>query len=298
MGAAIRLGYLTPQPDDTIEQAVTLAANSDVALIFAGLNNEWDSEGFDRSDLALPGRQNELIRRVAAANKRTVVVLNTGSAVTMPWLDQVAAVMEAWYPGQECGNAIADIIFGAVNPSGKLPQTFPMKLADNPSYLNFPAENGKLYYGEGIFVGYRYYDEKQITPLFPFGFGLSYTTFAYSNLRLSTQHLDPDQTLRVEIDITNTGTRAGKEIVQLYIHDQQARLRRPQKELKAFAKVTLEAGESQTLTISLDRSALAYYDDQLKSWIAEAGTFTVLLGSSSQHIHQTASFTLNETTQY
>ena len=159
--------------------------------------------------------------------------------------------MQAWYPGQECGNAIADVLFGDINPSGKLPQTFPVRLEDNPAYLDFPGENGKVYYGEGLFVGYRYYDKKKIAPLFPFGFGLSYTTFSYSSLRLSAQEIGPDDTLQVSVDITNTGQRAGKEIVQLYVRDEQASLQRPEKELKAFAKVQLEPGERKTVTLSI-----------------------------------------------
>src|SRR5436309_14842075 len=180
--------------------------------------------------MELPGQQNALVEQVAAANPRTIVVLNTGSPITMPWLDKVAAVVQAWYPGQECGNAIADVLFGDVTPSGKLPQTFPVRLKDNPTYLDFPGENGKVYYGEGLFVGYRYYDKRRIAPLFPFGFGLSYTTFSYSHLRLSAQQIGPDDTLHVSVDVTNTGQRAGKEIVQLYGHDEQASLQRPEKE--------------------------------------------------------------------
>src|SRR2546430_9924927 len=211
--------------------------------------------------MELPGKQDALIEQVAAANPRTIVVLNAGSPITMPWLDQVAAVVQAWYPGQECGNAIADVLFGDTTPSGKLPQTFPVRLEDNPAYLNFPGENGKVYYGEGLFVGYRYYDKKHIAPLFPFGFGLSYTTFSYGPLSLSAQEINPDDTLQVSVDVTNTGLRAGKEVVQLYVRDKQARLQRPEKELKAFAKVHLEPGESKTVTLSIGRDALAYYDD-------------------------------------
>src|SRR5262249_49448246 len=149
--------------------------------------------------------------------KNTVVILNTGSPISMSWLDQVAAVVEAWYPGQECGNAIADVLFGAVNPSGKLSETFPKRLQDNPAYINYPGENGQVHYGEGIFVGYRYYEKKQIETLFPFGFGLSYTTFHYDSLSLSASTLHPSETLSVSIDITNTGKRAGQEVVQLYV---------------------------------------------------------------------------------
>jgi beta-glucosidase len=230
--------------------------------------------------------------------KSTVVVLNSGSAVAMPWLDQVAAVLQAWYPGQECGNAIADVLFGAVNPSGKLTQTFPVRLEDTPAYLNFPGENGKVYYGEGLFVGYRYYEKKRVAPLFPFGFGLSYTTFAYSNLRLSAREVAPDDTLSVSIDITNTDQLPGKEVVQVYVRNRVSRLQRPDKELKSFAKVALEPGECRTVTLTLDRTSLAYYDDQARQWVAEAGEFDVLVGASSQDIRATDSFVLTETVQY
>ena len=296
--AAVRLGVLPPVPADAIGRAVRLAAASDVAIVCVGFGGEWQSEGFDRPDMELPGKQNALVEQVATANPRTIVVLNTGSPITMPWLDKVAAVVQAWYPGQECGNAIADVLFGDVTPSGKLPQTFPVRVEDNPAYLNFPGENGKVYYGEGLFVGYRYYDKKRIAPLFPFGFGLSYTTFGYSPLRLSTQEINPDDTLQVSVDVTNTGQRAGQEVVQLYVRDMQARLQRPEKELKAFAKVHLEPGECKTITLSIERSALAYYDDLAHQWVAEAGEFEVLVGASSQDIRATAPFVLTDSSSW
>jgi beta-glucosidase len=296
--AALRLGLLAPQPADLVERAVALAARSDVALVFASLSSDWDSEGFDRADLELPGNQNELIAQVGAANPNTVVVLNAGSAVTMPWLDQVAAVVQAWYPGQEAGNAIADVLFGDVNPSGKLPQTFPARLADNPSYLNFPGENGKVLYGERLFVGYRYYDKKGIAPLFPFGFGLSYTTFDYGELQLSATDIGPGEILEVSIDVRNTGSRGGQEVVQVYVREAEARLQRPEKELKAFAKVALEPGERKTVTLPLTRESLAYFDDRAREWVAEAGTFEVLVGASSQDIRAVTSFELTETARW
>jgi len=296
--AAVRLGVLPPVPADAIERAARLAAASDVAIVCVGFGGDWQSEGFDRPDMELPGKQHALVEQVAAANPRTVVVLNTGSPITMPWLSSVAAVVQAWYPGQECGNAIADVLFGDVTPSGKLPQTFPVRLEDTPAYLNFPGENGKVYYGEGLFVGYRYYDKKHIAPLFPFGFGLSYTTFSYSPPRLSAQQIGPDDTLQVSVDVTNTGPRAGKEVVQLYMRDEQARLQRPEKELKAFAKVHLEPGECKTVTLSLGRDALAYYDDLAHEWIAEAGEFEILVGSSSQNIRATAMFVLTASSRW
>lgn len=293
--AGVRLGHLPPIGADAIERAAALAARSDVALIFAGLNGEWESEGFDRPDMELVGAQNALIDAVAAANPNTVVVLQTGSPVTMPWLERVAAVIQAWYPGQECGNAIADVLFGDVNPSGKLPQTFPRRLKDNPAYINYPGENGRVRYGEGIFVGYRYYEKKDIAPLFPFGFGLSYTSFAYANLRLSADAIAPAEVLEVLVDVTNTGRRAGQEVVQLYIRDVESRVLRPVKELKAFAKVALEPGATTTVRFTLDRTALAFWDDSRHAWMAEAGTFEVLVGASSQDIRLQASFQLTDT---
>ncbi len=295
---AVRLGCRLPMPADAIERAAVLAAVSDVAIVCVGFGGDWQSEGFDRKSLALPGKQDTLIEQVAAANPRTIVVLNTGSPITMPWLAQVAAVVQAWYPGQECGNAIADVLFGDTNPSGKLPQTFPVRLEDTPTYLDFPGENGKVYYGEGLFVGHRYYEKKNVAPLFPFGFGLSYTTFSYSSLRLGAQEIGPDETVQVAIDITNTGQRTGKEIVQVYVRDERASLQRPEKELKAFAKVRLEPGERKTVTLSLGRDALAYYDDLAHEWVAEAGEFEVLVGASSQDIRARATFILTSTVRW
>ncbi len=289
---AFRLGCLEPQPTDKIERAVALAAQCDVALIFGGLSGEWDSEGFDRQNLELTPAQNDLIQRVAAANPNTVVVLNTGSAVTMPWLGQVAALLQASYPGQEAGNAIADILFGDVNPSGKLSQTYPVRIEDTPPYLNFPNDNGKAVYGERIFAGYRYYDAKKVEPLFPFGYGLSYTTFAYENVRLSAAAHDLSYPLEVLVDVVNTGTRAGQEVVQVYVHDCAAKVMRPEKELKAFGKVWLQPGERQTVRLSLNRAAFAFFDDVAHQWVAEVGAFDILLGASSRDIRGSASFTL------
>lgn len=294
----LRVGVTRPLGDDAIERAVELAAASDVALLFVGLNGEWDSEGADRPHMGLAGRQDELIARVAATNPQTIVVLQTGGPISMPWLDDVAGVLEAWYPGQECGNAIADVLFGAINPSGKLPQTFPARLEDNPAYGNYPGEHGRVQYAEGIFIGYRHYEQQQIAPLFPFGFGLSYTSFAYDNLQLSTNSISPDERLTVTVDVSNSGQRAGQEIVQLYVRDEHAGVARPPKELKGFAKVELAPGEIKTVTLELDRRSLAYWDDTQHAWIAEAGTFAVLLGSSSQDIRAQTTFELTETASF
>ncbi len=296
--AVFRLGYLPPVATDAIERAARLAAQSDIALVFVGTNGDWESEGHDRDDLELPGQQTALIERVAAANPNTVVVLQTGSPIVMPWLGKVAGVIQAWFPGQECGNAMADVLFGAVNPSGKLTQTYPLRLQDNPAFINYPGENGHVRYGEGIFVGYRYYDKKEVAPLFPFGFGLSYSSFGYKNLHLNTDVLEPNQRLNVSVDVTNTGKHSGQEIVQLYVRDVECSVSRPLKELKGFAKVALEPGETKTVTIDLEREALAYWDDVQHAWVAEAGEFEVLIGSSSQEIHERATFRLADTVRF
>lgn len=281
---ALMLGHLPPQAPDLLAEAVELARRCDVAVVVVGLSPEYESEGFDRADMKLPGAQDELIRRVAAVNPKTIVVLNAGSALEMPWVNEVAAVVQLWYNGQEQGNALADVLFGDVNPSGKLPTTFPVRLQDNPAYINYPGENGHVRYGEGIFVGYRYYDKKDIEPLFPFGHGLSYTTFAYSNLKLSAETLTEAETLTVSVDVTNTGPLAGKEVVQVYVRDVQSKVARPEKELKAFRKVALQPGETQTVTFSLDREAFWYFDTARNAWAVEPGIFEIWVGASSRDI--------------
>jgi beta-glucosidase len=288
-----RLGCEPPLPADVMERAVKAAAGADVAVVFVGTSEEWETEGFDREDMELPGRQSELVEKVAAANPRTVVVLNNGAPVTMyQWVDKVAAIVEAWFPGQECGNAVAGILFGEINPSGKLPLTMPVRLEDNPAFINYPGEFGSILYGEGIFVGYRYYDKKLIEPLFPFGHGLSYTTFAYSSCRVSPSELSENQLLNIELEVTNTGNRFGKETVQLYIHDIESTVSRPPKELKGFTKVYLEPGETRTVSFRLDMRSLSFYDPENKRWLAEPGEFEILIGSSSRDVRTSAVFNL------
>ena len=281
---SVRLGLLPPQSDDLIADAVALAKRCDVVILVAGLTDQWETEGADRVNMDLPGAQNGLIEQVAAANPNTIVVLNAGSAVTMPWLDKVAAVVEQWYNGLECGNALAGVLFGDVCPSGKLPTTFPKRLQDNPAYINYPGENGKVLYGEGLFVGYRYYEKKDVQPLFPFGHGLSYTSFAYGRLQHSAQQFSAQEGLVVTCEVSNTGPVAGKEIVQLYVRDVQASLVRPEKELKAFAKVALEPGETTTVSFELDQEAFWFYNPAGGGWQTEAGEFEILIGASSQDI--------------
>jgi len=289
---SVGIGHQPPQPLDLIAEAVKLAKKSDVVVLVASLNGEWETEGADRVDMKLPGAQDELISRVAKANKNTIVVLNVGSPVEMPWIDKVPAVLQLWYNSQEQGNALADILFGDENPSGKLPTTFPVRLEDNPAYINYPGENGKVRYGEGIFVGYRYYDKKNITPLFPFGHGLSYTKFKYSKLRLSADSITPNDTLKVEVDVTNTGKVAGKEIVQLYVRDVKATFARPDKELKGFEKIELKPKQTKTVTFTLDREAFWYFDTVKNSWNTESGEFEILVGGSSRDVSEKRSVIL------
>jgi beta-glucosidase len=290
---SIRVGCNPPLPADLPERAVKAAARADTAIVFSGLSEEFESEGFDRASMDLPVAQIDLIKKVAEVNPRTIVVMNNGSPLGMAsWINGVPAVLEAWYPGQEGGNAIAGVLFGDISPSGKLPDTFPGRLEDNPAFINYPGENGCVRYGEGIFVGYRYYDMKKIEPMFPFGHGLSYTEFTYSNLRVTPRRVKPGKKARVSINVENTGERAGKEVVQLYIRDIDSELRRPPGELKAFQKIDLAPGEMQTVTFVVDESALSYYDPGIGEWIAGAGEFEVQIGSSSRDIRARATLTL------
>ncbi len=281
---------------DFIDQAVTLAQSADVALLYIALPSFKESEGYDRRDLDLTEQQIALIKAVAKVQPRTVVVLNNGAPVAMSeWLDSVSAVLEGWMMGQAGGAALADILFGRVNPSGKLGETFPLKLADTPSHINFPGDAGKVHYGEGLFIGYRYYDAKQMPVLFPFGHGLSYTEFEYSNARVSTETFKDVDGLTVTLDVTNTGKFAGREIVQLYVHDQKSSLVRPEKELKGFAKVELQPGETRSVSILLDFRSFAYYHPEYKQWITEDGDFDLLIGASSSDIRCWLTVTLKST---
>ncbi len=278
-----------------LAEAVECAKQAEAAVIFAGLPDAFESEGFDRKHMRMPECQNELIRQVAAVQPNVVVVLHNGSPVEMPWIDSVKGVVEAYLGGQAVGGAEYDILFGKVNPSAKLPETFPVKLEDNPSYLNFPGEGNTVEYKEGIFVGYRYYDKKRMEVLFPFGHGLSYTEYTYSNLKLSTGCMKDTDSLTVSVDVTNSGKMAGKEIVQLYVGDKESSVIRPVKELKDFAKVELEPGETKTVTFVLSKRAFAYYNVQIKDWHVESGTFEIMIGKSSRDIVLTQTVTVEST---
>lgn len=267
-----------------LAEAVEAAKKANVAVIFAGLPDSFESEGFDRSHMSMPNCQNELIKRVAEVQPNTVVVLHNGSPVEMPWVNEVKGILEAYLSGQAVGGACVDILFGKVNPSAKLPETFPIKLEDNPSYLYYFGEKDKVEYREGVFVGYRYYDTKKMEVLFPFGYGLSYTTFEYSNLTVSSDSITDQDTVKVSVDVKNTGNVAGKEVVQLYVCDKVSTVIRPVKELKEFAKVELQPGETKTVTFELGKRAFAYWSVELHDWHVESGEFEIMIGKSSRDI--------------
>ena len=296
------LTYAAGYPTDTafrqdlIDQAVALATTADAAVLYIALPSYIESEGYDRANMDLTEQQVALIKAVAKVQPNTIVVLNNGSPVTMsPWIDDVAAVLEGYMMGQAGGAAIADVLCGKVNPSGKLAETFPVKLEDTPAYINWPGEAGAVRYGEGLFIGYRYYDTKKVPVQFPFGYGLSYTTFAYSNAKVSSHTFKDVDGVTVSVDVTNTGKMTGKEVVQVYVHDHAANLVRPVKELKGFAKVELKPGETKTVTIPLDFRAFAFYHPEYKQWITETGDFDLLIGASSADIRQTLTVTLEST---
>ncbi len=281
---------------ELIDSAVNEARAADVALLFLSLPASKESEGYDRPDLDLTPQQVALIKAVSIVQPNTVVILNNGAPVVMSeWIDSTAAVLEAWMMGQAGGGAIADILYGKVNPSGKLAETFPLKLADTPAYINFPGENSEVRYGEGIFIGYRYYDAKKVSVQFPFGYGLSYTEFEYSNPKVSAAMFKDIDGLTISVDVTNTGEVAGKEIVQVYVHDHKSKLVRPPKELKGFAKVALQPGETKTISVPLDFRAFAYFHPGYNQWITEDGEFDILIGSSSADIRCVQTVTMQST---
>ena len=274
------------------DEAVKAAAEADKAVIFAGLPESFESEGYDRSHMRLPECQNRLITEILKVQPNTVIVLHNGSPVEMPWLGEIKGLLETYLGGQAGGAAAANILYGKINPSGKLAETMPLKLSDNPSYLNFGGGE-KVEYREGIFVGYRYYDTKEMDVAFPFGYGLSYTTFAYSNLKLSMENPTEKDTVMVSADVTNTGKSAGKEVVQLYIRDLTGSAIRPEKELKGFEKVFLEPGETKTVTMELNKRSFAWYNTELHDWFAASGDYEILVGASSRDIRLTETLHLN-----
>lgn len=286
---ALRVGIGRPLGDADIAEAAKVAAAADTAIVFVGRSGEWDTEGSDLENITLPGRQNELVAAVAAANPRTVVVLQTGGPVEMPWINDVAAVMQSWYPGQEAGNAIADVLYGDAEPSGRLSQSFPVRFSDNPAHsqdpLVYPGLDGHVRYDEGVFIGHRHYDARGIDPLFAFGYGLGYTTFELSDLTAS-----PDG---ISVTVTNTGERAGSTVVQVYVGEDAPVVDRPIRELKGFAKVKVDPGQSTRVQIALPDRAYAYWDTDTRCWRINGGKFTISVGQSSRDLPLTATVTRN-----
>ena len=282
---------------DMLNQAVETAKEADVAVIFAGLPDAFESEGYDRSHMRMPECQNTLISEIAKVQENVVVVLHNGSPVEMPWADEVKGILEAYLGGQAVGQAEVDVLFGKANPCGKLAETIPYKLADNPSYLNFPGDGQTVAYKEGVFVGYRYYDTKEMPVRYPFGYGLSYTTFEYSDLQLSADKIKDTDTLKVTLKVKNTGDRAGKEIVQLYVADKTGAACRPVKELKNFVKVELQPQEEKTVEMELDKRSFAWYNTQIHDWYAASGEYEILAAASSRDIRLKKTVYVESTTE-
>ncbi|MDF2614223.1 MAG: glycosyl hydrolase [Clostridia bacterium] len=282
--------------ENLFAEAKEAAAHADTAVIFAGLPDSYESEGYDRKHMRMPENQIKLIEEVAKVQSNVVVVLSNGSPIEMPWINHVKAVLEGYIAGQAAGGAVADLLFGNANPCGKLAETFPKKLSHNPSYLNFPGEGDTSIYSEGLFVGYRYYDKKEIEPLFPFGHGLSYTSFEYTDITLDKHALLDTENLTVKVTLKNTGKISGKEVIQLYIKDVESSVIRPKKELKAFEKVELQPGEEKTVTLTLGKRAFAYYNTDIKDWYVESGVFEILVGSSSRDIRLKDAVNVKSTT--
>ncbi len=267
-----------------LSEAVETAKRVDIVVIFAGLPDNFESEGYDRKHLRMPDCQNRLIEEVAAVQPNTVVVLHNGAPVEMPWVNRVKAVLEVYLGGQAVGGATVNVLYGKVNPSGRLPETFPLRLEDTPCYLFYGGENDRSEYREGVFVGYRYYASKNMPVLFPFGHGLSYTNFDYSNLIVSSENLCEPQILTVKIDVTNTGSCIGKEVVQLYVSPKGSSVIRPVRELKAFDKIELNPGETKTVTFQLDVRAFSYWKTEIHDWYVETGNYEIQIGKSSSEI--------------
>jgi beta-glucosidase len=282
--------------DELMSEAVKVAMDADFVIFIGGLNKSGhqDCEGVDRLGLNLPYNQDKLITELAKVNKNLVVIMISGNAVAMPWVNQVPAIVQGWYLGTEAGNALAKIVAGDVNPSGKLPFTFPVKLENNSAHAlgEFPGKNGEVKYNEGIYVGYRWYDHKNIKPLFSFGHGLSYTTFEYGKVSENKKELTSDDKIIFKVNVKNTGNREGAEIVQLYISDLKSSLPRPEKELKGFKKVYLNPGEEKEVSFTIDKTALSFFDPDKHDWIAEPGKFEAIIGASSTNIKDRVKFTL------
>ncbi|MGA8490626.1 MAG: glycoside hydrolase family 3 C-terminal domain-containing protein [Terriglobales bacterium] len=286
----------TPEArEELLKEAVAIAAKADAAIVLIGNSATIESEDFDRTTLDLPAGQDELVQAIAKVNHNTVVVFNAGAPVNVSrWVGEVPSVVDAWFGGEEIGHAIADVLFGDVNPSGKLPFSFINDFKESPAHGNYPGEDLHVKYAEGIYVGYRYFDKHGITPQFPFGYGLSYTNFGYSDLKIKPERVSGSQSVEVTLKLRNQGKRAGAEVVELYVHDGHSSVDRPVKELKGFRRVELAPGKSTTVSFRLDKSSLAYYSTQKKNWVAEPGKFDVLVGASSADIRLMGSFELSQ----
>lgn len=282
--AAIRLEWEVPGSTNPITLAAEAASRADVVIVCAGLSNLMEGGSHDRSTIDLPAAQQELIRAVAKANPRTAVILFNGGPVAVPWADNVPALLEAWYPGQEGGRALAKILFGQTNPSGRLPDTIPHKLEDHASARNYPGDGTAVRYEEGLFVGYRHFDSANIKPRFPFGFGMSYTSFEISNPELSASRIALTEEVEVTVTLKNTGSRSGKEVVQLYIRPLNPPVVRPDKELRAFQKIALEPGESSRVRFKIHREHLSYFEPESKSWRCASGRYEILVGNHSRNL--------------
>lgn len=270
--------------NELMEKAVNKAKDCDVAVIFIGLPERYESEGYDRKHMRIPNNQVELLKEVSKVQNNIVAVLCNGAPIEMPWRQYVKGILEGYLGGQALFGAISEILFGDINPSGKLAETFPEKLSDNPSYLNFPGEEDRVVYAEGLFVGYRYYNKKEIAPAYPFGYGLSYTTFEYSDITVSKNEILDTEELAVTLKVKNTGKVKGKEVIQLYVRDMESSVIRPEKELKGFEKIELEPDEVKEVKFTLDKRSFAYYNRQISDWHVETGAFQILIGSSSDDI--------------
>lgn len=297
-GVTYAQGYdtKTQEPDGAlIAEAVKTAQEAQAAVVFIGITDAMESEGFDRADMKIPACQQKLLEEIIKVQPNTVVVVECGSAIEMPWIDGVRGVLYAYLGGEAVGLAVVDLLYGKANPCGKLAETFPVRLEDNPSYLYYLGEGDRTEYREGIFVGYRYYDKKNIDVLFPFGHGLSYTKYEYSDIALDKTAMKDTDTLTVRMKVKNIGDRTGKEIVQLYVADDQSSVIRPLKELKGFEKVELAPGETKTVTFTLDKRSFAYYNVDIKDWHVESGDFTIMIGKSSRDIQLCAKVSVEST---
>ncbi len=279
----VRFGAKPPASDTMMADAVAAAKEADAVVLVVGTNKDWETEGHDRQSLALPGKQSELIEKVLAANPNTVIVTNSGGAIEMPWLDEAKAVLHTWFPGQEFGNALADVVFGDVAPSGKMPTTFPKRLEDTPAFTSYPGENGKMPYAEGLYMGYRWYDARDIEPLVAFGHGLSYTEFDFQDLS-ANQDVVADGAVKLRVKITNVGDRPGQETVQLYAAPTETPLRQPAKQLKKFQKVSLSPGQSTVVEFSLSADDFAYWDTDAGEWRKQQGAHALQIGASSRDV--------------